>query len=73
MGANRLKTMYQVSKRITNFLADSDKEAALEARTKRIERAVIRRDNQETVDPEELAKVQADKAEMEEIQKRMAT
>ena len=73
LGSNRLKTMYAVSKRITNFLADSDKEAKLEKKQKRIERAVIRGDNQETMDPEALKELHKDQEEMDEIKKRRAT
>jgi len=73
MGNARLKSMYSVTKRISNFIVDSEKEAKLEAKAKRIERAVLRGVPDEPQSKEDEEESQRDREELAEIQKRMAT
>jgi len=73
MGNSRLRTMYSVTKRISNFLTDSDKEAQLEAKAKRIERAVLRGVPDEPRSKEDEEESVRNREELAEIQKRMAT
>ncbi len=73
MGNSRLKSMYSVARRISEFMINCDKEAVLEAKAKRIERAVIRGVPDEPRSKEDEEDSVRIREELAEVKKRMAT